>query len=146
MNLRKLRKLKTFLKAVPERFTMGTWLEEFDSESCEVDQFIDSTGLILMPPCETAACLAGQTVMMEDKTYDDGRDAMKGATEILGLSNEEADRLFRLTGGQQGWRGGRTNRWPVQFSKAYRKAKTPSARVKVACDRIDHFIETKGAE
>jgi hypothetical protein len=36
--------------------------------------------------------------------------------------------------------------WPTKFADAYEKARSQKARAKIAADRIEHFIATKGAE
>lgn len=97
------------------------------------------------PPCGTIGCIAGWASVLKEKM-----NLGKGATlvtaalvaqnepqtmhnlgrEALGLTDAQADRLFYH------WD------WPSKYEEAYDMAKTPTARVRATCARINHFIRT----
>jgi hypothetical protein len=69
-------------------------------------------------------------------TYYFGRDTEQKAAECLGLTENQAKKLFFFVS----WNY--SHGWPTEFEAAYRKAKTQKSKVEVACRRIDHFIAT----
>lgn len=98
--------------------------------------------------CGTAACIAGHTLMLQGAKpvkfvptwgsrgaltslflTKNGKEvfASEAATTALGLTAEQADRLFYA------------ENWPHGFAKG-------RTDPKVAAARIDHFIATKGRE
>jgi hypothetical protein len=86
--------------------------------------------------CGTTHCIAGWALVL------DGQDPMKlggrlsRAGEALELDCDERGRLFERP----------EYMWPEKYATAYRKAKTPRGRARIAYNRISHFIKTKGAE
>lgn len=84
--------------------------------------------------CGTKACIGGW-VQHFTKSADWGTR--------LGLDEAQ---LWRLCSGTEpkGFVFG--HKWPLKFLDAYKNAKTPAGRARVAVRRIDHFIKTNGAE
>jgi hypothetical protein len=161
MNVAKLRKLERFILAEPRRFDMKEWGETSIGGG---DKYILRDQ---KPPCGFVGCLAGSAVAMEYKgktlAFDgayvrvvemipatgeiiDSHEIGKTpemAQEILGLSQEEADRLFFLPASLH---EASTLGWPEKYDKAYQAAKTLKGKARVAVRRIEHFIKTKGKE
>jgi hypothetical protein len=141
MNVEKLRKLQEFIQINPARFSMkegiahrGGWSES---------SFVEVFELLEIPACNTAACLAGETYIMEQGLPNCGvvwGTVQTEAMRILGLTSAEADRLFYLPNNFGYYC------WPHDFAKRYGAAQTPQERVQVAVDRIELFIATNGAE
>lgn len=138
LNVRLLRKIQRHITAEPRRLHMEDW--GGTPEDCMRFRVGDE------PPCGTVACIGGWAHFLTDPSAHTARqmpDAMKGAEAIgvewgddLGdeIGDGSADRLFYL------------DAWPAKFRRLYGRAKSPRQRAKVTCARIDHFIQTKGAE
>jgi hypothetical protein len=102
------------------------------------------------PPCGTTACIAGWAVILTDglpkRITDDYYASVKPrAINLLGLSEDEADRLFFVMG------------WPRAFHDRYRAAerfidehddedekadKAGESKAQIVADLIDHIIRT----
>jgi len=149
MNVKLLREVKRYILAEPLRFNMRDW----GKGSAHA-------------PCGSVACIAGNACIVGEKGlgFKIPTKVRKGqrvidwqgwynsefigefigpeecASELLGLTTAQADRLF-LIESLHGFVG-----WPERFEKAYLAAKTPPERAKVAAERIEHFIKTKGKE
>lgn len=90
------------------------------------------------PACGTIACIGGWiTVLTTKKPLKPGTHYLRfrKMARLLRVTEEQVIRLCEYT-----WGTG----WPEQFLKAYKKAKTPRQKAKVAVRRIEHFIATKG--
>jgi len=128
MNINLLRQIQTKITEEPKQFRMSA----FFSRGCGI------------PNCGTAACIGGWAVALHnkmnprdaDRLFDSVMDPSidRNPCLILGLGLLESERLFHV------------GNWPSQFASDWEWAKTPEAMVKVACDRIDHFIATEGRE
>lgn len=154
----KLRKLQAFLRAEPRRFDMEWWglsvedVEKFDGKAGHGGAISEAANTLKKqhPPCGTVACLAGSICIMQEIIKPEFLDEIpvytfpsstgEKAAEWLGLNfAAEAGKLFFTSDMDL---MPHTGRWPGGFTKRYRKAKTPRQKVKVACERIDHYIET----
>lgn len=129
INVRLLRKIQKHILEEPRRYDQNLWRIEVDPATNPE-----------RPPCGTMACIGGWATALSGKERDSylGWDV---AMRLLGLTREQADRLFDTVE-----KGTDLNKWPKKFVTAYLKAKTPRDRARVAVRRIDHFIKTKGAE
>lgn len=124
MNVKLLRKVKKHILAEPKRFCFH-WARKS-----------------LEAPCGTRACIAGWTIilgagLMEPFDADGDLVIPKSltrnkmgyysgpASKLLGITEEQADRLFVY--------------WPSPFKDRGYDAKTAAAR-------IEHFIKTEGKE
>jgi len=56
------------------------------------------------------------------------------AADALGVDDTQAIRLFLLA------------HWPDRYRDAFQKSKTLKGRARIAANRIEHFIRTKGEE
>jgi hypothetical protein len=141
MNVKLLRKIQQEVLAEPRRLRMVTFGKLY-TEADVAETFTDPADA---PPCNMAACIGGfADWLTKPKLFK--RDIKRGGTngigdrarKELGLTEDQADRLFffREWGYEKGW--------PARFSNAYRDAKTPLAKAKVAVARIDAFIESGG--
>lgn len=85
--------------------------------------------------CDTAHCIAGWAQVLVFPRNDDLMTVERDARRALRTrSRVSAFRLFHL------------RNWPLRFNKAYLHAESPKGRAHVTCQRIDHFIKTKGKE
>jgi hypothetical protein len=104
-----------------------------------------------VPPCKITSCLGGTCLLVtkkgiqflkdygffEDK-YDGFPDAFDPAKKILGLTDQQAARLFFLK--EHSCNGGYG--WPEKYSNMYKAAKTGKGRFKATKLRVLHFIKT----
>jgi hypothetical protein len=91
--------------------------------------------------------LTSYTVYPAKSRKDTNRNAVGSVSEIaqniLGLTEEQADRLFFLPIAHEHHE---QYSWPAKFEQRYNAATTLEAKAKVAVERIEHFIKTKGRE
>lgn len=118
MNVPLLRKIQQVIAESPAEFYMGMWHQE-DSRAC--DRLSDVNDL-----CGTTHCIAGWAQVLSPEHQSS--TALLDGQKALGLDFVQADRLFYAS------------RWPIRFWKGFQ----PSVENAIA--RIDHFIETGGAE
>ncbi len=109
-------------------------------------------------PCKTAACIAGTAAILDiqkefstrgwvkadrllptEKFWTDGRVGIwrliqKRAIKALSLTPGQAERLFIV------------HNWPTKFENSFGNTKSRRGEARVAVNRINHFISTKGAE
>ncbi len=78
-------------------------------------------------------CLAGwvTALSLSKKKAEAVVDPISFAAQKLGFSDEQRSGLF-----------GSTADWPLKFSQAYHRAKTPLQIAKVAAKRVEWFIKT----
>lgn len=98
--------------------------------------FYTTIGEQKVPQCGTIGCLAGWvTALSLSKKKAAGltsfSDPISFAAQKLGFSDEQRSGLF-----------GSTADWPLKFSQAYHRAKTPLQIAKVAAKRVEWFIKT----
>jgi hypothetical protein len=127
MKTKLLRKVQQHILEEPRRLNMRTF-------RTEVTGFYETD-----PPCGTTACIAGWAGLLNDPpsrhmNWQEGR-------EVLGLSRPQSERLFTPPEF-----GPATHCWPKEFRRRYNLARSPAGRAKVAAERIEHFIKTKGRE
>lgn len=89
------------------------------------------------PPCGTIACLGGWVQVLGGKGRPRGFSA-KTIERLLRVPRESVNRLIAYSWDESGW--------PREFRRAYNNAVSPKLRAKIAAERIEHFISTKGAE
>jgi len=120
MNVKLLRKVQKHILAEPQRWSFSWAISSPQA------------------PCGTRACIGGWTVILGKKidlstglqfTAENNAGV---ASELLGLTDEERNRLFFY--------------WPEPFLDRSFKYKTQEALAKNAANRIEHFIKTKGRE
>jgi hypothetical protein len=92
----------------------------------------------LYPACGTVACIGGWVELLTTKNPK--RLLRRGyflsykkISRLLGVAYDDVERLVSYT---------RDGGWPDQYEDAYRIAKTPRGRARVAANRIEHFIKT----
>lgn len=130
MNVKLLRKVKNHILEEPRRFIMWTWRI---TKGSGTKYLADNNTYSSFAKCGTAACIAGWTCELARK--DVGLSYSETAGKLLNLDDEDARyRLFMAS------------RWPNKFAIPFRNAKTAKSRAKIAAERIEHFISTKGAE
>lgn len=133
MNVKLLRKVKKHILEEPRRFAMGTWLKKYTPGTL-IDE-PDSEAFVTrrVPACGTVGCIAGWTVDLTGGKSN--RAAFEStARRRLEISPTKSTRLFY------------TYAWPQKFLDRYLNANTKQTRAKIAAERIEHFISTKGAE
>lgn len=136
MKTRLLKKVAEHIKEEPRRLDMEKWTDVVDPV------YADS------PPCGTVGCIAGWACMLNgDKPTPGGGSQIyffSRGQELLGLTKDQADRLFTAPALAFEWKSAPT--WPKKFARRYEKAKTPKGRASATLARIEHFIATKGRE
>jgi hypothetical protein len=141
-----LREVQKKITEEPRRLSMGDWGFALPKSTAAAN--------IHLPPCGTVACIAGHVVLStpigrtwltecgisvnekgEVLTFD--RHFPGGAQEvaawILGLTDHQSSELFY------------NDYWPDDFMVRYAEAVRAGDQklvAKVACERIDHLIET----
>jgi len=138
-----MEKLANFLESLPDqKFYMGTWIS-LVPDGMEPDACMTKKEAL---SCGTACCIAGWAVFLANKRLCIGNDTVETASgrplgsvsawaqSYLGLTDDEADRLFYLS------------RWPVEYrfdrygdwsSMGYKDS------TKNAAERIRHMIQTR---
>jgi hypothetical protein len=133
INVRLLRRVQKHILAEPRRLVMSHWrqtrlhecrVEDLDSDHCHDYPFAK---------CGTAACIGGWGVILSDSDIAPYRQRDELA-QLFGINTNQLNLLFSVSS------------WPVKLAHAYRKARTPAGKARVASRRIDLFIKTRGAE
>lgn len=144
INVKLLREIRAHILSEPRAFNMEVVAERLTA------QFVTAA---LMPPCKTAACIAGDAVLLTDGLpqcidFNAEMRILRRAAELLGLDVKQSDRLFLSHG------------WPLPYMRQYNEASRELAgattdaerlralkkRARVAAKRITHFIQTNGQE
>jgi hypothetical protein len=154
-----LEKVAVKILEEPARLVMDDWGIVFKPEC--VGSQVHSQNDSKVPACRTQGCIAGWTIFLgrpnfwkkllkvasgengyeadlDDEIQDD--NAADYAQNLLGISQDQADRLFYLPN----W--GHQPGWPNKFADAYNRAKTDKQRAKVTAARIRFFIQTDGTD
>jgi hypothetical protein len=114
--------------------------------NCKIKDYIygvgsncDNIGYFVDPPCGTAGCFGGWTVLigspgrMRDKIklWNDveWKSVSTTAAELLGLEMTAVEKIFHVES------------WPINFQNAFAKAKTTEKRAKIAAARFRQFRE-----
>lgn len=129
MNIKLLRKVQAKARKFPHTFDIGQWASPVKKDQRH--------------PCGTVGCIAGNAVLIAEpeslraylKLGEVACDPEKIATRLLGLTEEQAVRLFFSMRG-----------WPDEFHYAYQFATTAKERANIIIRRINIFIKTKGAQ
>ena len=132
LNVRLLRRIQKHILEEPKRFFMGWFIARGKPGT---RRFTDMGTAWLVPtdlpgrvpPCGTAACIAGWANLFTGHRPEAHRMAQKE----LGITQAQGTSLFNA------------HYWPDPFEQKYRAAKTPLQRAKIAAARIEHLI-TKG--
>lgn len=134
MNTKLLRKVKEHILAEPRRLMMAWFIEK----RLGLNHRIHIRGTRKtrpFPKCDTAACVAGWTCLLNDRNFpkQDGISWSNTARELLGITAEQGNRLFV------------PSLWPKKFLRGIADDGRPST-AKIAAARIEWFIRTKGRE
>jgi hypothetical protein len=135
MNIQRLRKLAKYILAYPSKYDQNSF-------------------------CGTQACLAGHAAILagipvseiinDSYSYSTILNEFiikEKAQKYLQLTKEQGERLFSPTFPPDELEFFFPEEsWPEKFNNRYEKAKTPRTRAKIAAQRIEHFIQTKGRE
>jgi hypothetical protein len=131
INVELLRQVQNAIVKHAAHFNMGTWGYGAKKRHIMHDESSESE-------CGTTACIAGFIVLLHDGKV--GYGVAGRAAKLLGLDydvwNDElnGNKLFHLSN------------WPTKFCRRYLQAKRNLTRARVAAERIEHFIQTNGAE
>jgi hypothetical protein len=123
MNVRLLRRIQRQLLKEPDSYDQEVY----------VDTHTTDAGV-----CHTRACIAGWACLLSGRTVNGVLPRI-----LLGLTLEQADRLFSPIEGPRGFRCLSTA-WPERYARQYLEAKTPRGKARAGFRRIEHFIRTKG--
>jgi hypothetical protein len=163
MNTELLLKIVEHAEQEPRRFDMGSWyvdVSEVVMGNHDLEEVLNNdSGFAardeeMLPPCGTIGCIAGTACILGGElTYDvkffgglelrsyhgPHRGWYRTAVDLLGLSDEQADRLF--------YKDYSEVHWPESFAAEYEANQdNPEERVKILRRRVEHFIATNGAE
>lgn len=128
MNVRLLRKIKKHILAEPRRFVMWAWLREKETSGDTFTSDANDNRQVKFAKCGTAACIAGWTCILAGDKHP--YDHEESARELLEVDEQQSKSLFIL------------DRWPEEFRYPYQKAVGQRTMVKIAANRIEHFIKT----
>jgi len=171
MNIELLNKIVSYAEAEPRRFDMETWYTDVSSvlrgdrdfdDSKDDNQFVADSEADL-PPCGTMGCMAGLACILSGKAevYSTERIGnmvvnhyevptggwFDAAKAVLGISGEQAERLFYPSAVFVEKLRSQPQHWPEPFSTEYEAHKHDAAkRVEILKARVEHFIATDGAE
>lgn len=125
LNVRLIRKIQKHIMAEPRRLLMRSvkLYALGPNDSYVADDFETK---VPYPDCGTAQCIAGWALTLSGRRLDTD---MSKAARLLNL-DAPTGRVFAVC------------MWPYQFISQYSKAKTPLARAKVACKRLDYLVRT----
>lgn len=135
LNVRLLRRIQKLILEEPKRCLMScSSLKAKTQKEWEwkVRVFADDASKQI-PPCGTAACIAGWADTLMGGTGEGHESLIRRASLALGIEptlHWSGNRVFSA------------KHWPEPFAERYAKTKTPSSRAKVAAARIDHLIKT----
>lgn len=130
MNVKLLRKVKRHILAEPKRFVMWTWMAK-KADARTFNKFTSDAHdnrSVSFAKCGTAACIAGWTCILAGDGDPDDFEATAGG--FLEINDAQRKRLFAL------------DSWPTKFRAAYEKAVSQRTFVRIAAQRIEHFIKT----
>jgi hypothetical protein len=154
----------------PRRFNMETWYTDaadYVKGNVEFEEFNGEHDFKLngpeeLPPCATIGCLAGSACILSGEAPVHFTETYKGVTivhydppsggwfengqRVLGLTYEQAQRLFYPSKSFVQQIGGTQQHWPEPFASQYETALTPETRVAALRARVEHFKATNGAE
>ena len=151
-----LEKVAITILEQPARLSMNNWGSIYSPDYVGNRDISSSE----VPVCRTQGCIAGWTIflgrptlrtkLLKETTQEnysifhldchvpDG--AEEYAIKLLGITQEQADRLFYLPGFGFG------EGWPKEFSGGFHKAKTDKQKAKITAARIRFFIQTDGTD
>lgn len=146
MNIELLHEVQQHILAEPVRFNMNDWWYVGMSapfEDLKIPERRDK--FARNPSCHTTACIAGWALALRpdfefisvnqiDPDYINSDSVETTAATLLGITTEAATRLFHC------------EKWPANYAVAFYNTSNPPSKAKIACERIDHFIATNGAE
>lgn len=129
-NVRLLRRIQKHILEEPRRFFMLGFIAKGEpggkfKAHPNVPWFRPADLADSVPPCGTAACIAGWTNLFTGHRPD----AWHPARKEIGISNAQAKTLFN------------SGFWPEPFRGRYSSASTPAKRAKIAAARIEHLIQ-----
>lgn len=145
-NVKLFDKMVAHVVAVPDRLAME-WPVKTADENGTVKDYITGTldtktqnykQVVLHPPCKTAGCAAGWTVLLGEsgrfrdkvKKWDDvaWTDVSRAAADLLGIErNVLEEKFFHV------------DDWPVIYKTRWQKARKPSDRVAIFAERAAQF-------
>ncbi len=134
LNVRLLRRIENYIMEEPRRFAMTIFaVKRNEVEEQEAVPFDWSR---TPPPCGTTACIAGTAAILSGKTIKEAEKlTTRWYNRLLGLPRKMGGLDF--SSHPLFWH----DCWPDPYCFRYRDAKTPRARAKVACARIEHLIK-----
>lgn len=145
INVKLLRKVKKHILEEPKRFFMGDYIRKgspgkqlgFCAEPTSVNAHNPFERKQPIAKCGTAACIAGWSCLLGMRKKELAEDVFfydEKAGELLGIDHRQRRALFEAY------------RWPERFRAEYSQAETPAERARIAAERIEAFIRSKGAE
>lgn len=136
-NVKLFDKVVKHILEVPDRLAMGLPIEKADSDGIVADYNMGKT-VEVRPPCGTAACFGGWTVLlgepgrMRDKVNkwaDVGWFSVsENASSLLGIDKDTlSNKLFYI------------DRWPEKYINAWKRTKIAKERAAIFAERAAQF-------
>lgn len=135
MNTELLLKVKDHILEEPKRLIMSAFVtrKEFSYAGLMHDLDAFKSTKREFAPCDTAACIAGWSVLLTEGMETTTSNLRERAAELLGIEMGKEERLFEV------------GHWSLDNRKKYREATTPEALAQIAADEIDIYIAENGA-
>lgn len=114
-------------------FAMSQWTLPLVHKDMELPIFVDGIKREA-PACRTVSCIGGTMELIT------GEPSGRRLGALLGLTEDQAQGLFYF------WGPNTTKHfaWPLDLAKAYRAARTPAGKEKIAEKAVLRAIQTKG--
>lgn len=119
-----LRKVAAHILEEPKRFIMQELMRK--GQPGVVEQFGRIDVARPLPPCGTAACIAGWVCILGETPNVDKNDA----NAILEISEDAGERLFFVPN------------WPERYKRKWNATTDLNVRARLGKTRINHFIKT----
>lgn len=127
-----LQKALKVMVAHADTFNMRTWYYH--------DKDVEPTKGRPEPYCGTEACLAGHIVLAAGEQVRTSTDVPTRAIRLLFGNTRNA--ALREEQENLAWNMFSTRRWPYKLSSAYLLARTHKQQVRVAVQRVQHWLRT----
>lgn len=116
-----------------QSFVMSQWTLPLVHKATSIPIFLDGIKREA-PACKTVSCIGGTMELIT------GEPSWRRLGALLGLTEEQAQGLFYF------WGPNTTERfaWSLDLAKAYKVARTPAGKEKIAEKMILRAIQTKG--
>lgn len=132
LNIELFKKVRARIAEIPESYNQSTWVRNSSQA-----------------PCGTVACLAGEAIICNAPTVEEGVAELRRLDEREGSVAETAAELLGLPGGRDYFTANDdtifdegADGWPEPYYTQLHEADTPKERAEAAVAFLDHVIAT----